>query len=270
MTPSSPAARLPPEIVEIIIAYLIYDMRCLRACTMTCHSWYIVASPHLHRTLVISTHTLGQSTGWQKPFRRKHSLGLLPLVKWLRVHGRNNRYVGLSPTLFNSDTLDQFSALTNVRELEVEYLDIPNFIPHIQQYFKHFLPTLTSLHLREPRGSDRQIIYFIGLFQHLQDLKLIEVGLHHGEEPAEDLTLIPPSIPPLRGRLVMMDFTRVGLLKGMIDLFGGIRFHHMRLLNVDGMRILLGTGAETLETLVLDPADPRGKQLSLSGTSSNQ
>ena len=258
-TPSSPAARLPPEIVEIIIAYLIYDMRCLRACTMICHSWYIVASPHLHRTLVISTHTLGQSTGWQKPFRRKHSLGLLPLVKWLRVHGRNNGYVGLSPTLFNSDTLDQFSALTNVRELEVEYLDIPNFIPHIQRYFGHFLPTLTSLDLKEPRGTNRQVIYFIGQFQHLQDLKLIDVEFYRGEEPANDLTLIPPFIPPLRGRLVMSRFTKVGLLKGMIDLFRGIRFYRMRLFDVDGMRLLFDAGAETLEDLVLDPTDPRGE-----------
>ena len=172
--------------------------------------------------------------------------------------------------LFNSSTLDQFSALTNVRELKVEYLDIPSFIPHIQRYFKYFLPTLTSLGLWGPRGSDRQIVFFIGLFQHLRDLTLINSGVKLGEKPQDDLTLIPPFIPPLQGDLLMIRFTRVGLLKDMIDLFGGVRFYCMRFFDVDGMRLLLDAGAETLETLVVYPTDPRGERLFLRGTSSSQ
>ena len=34
--PLSPTTRLPLELVEIIIAYLIYDTCSLRACTLTC------------------------------------------------------------------------------------------------------------------------------------------------------------------------------------------------------------------------------------------
>ena len=254
----------------MIIAYLIFDARCLRACAMTCRSWYIVAVPHLHRTFTIKAFYLGRERGWPTPLRDMHVLGLLPLVKRLWVYGCNYKRVGLSPALFSSRTLDQFSALTNVRELEVEHLDIPNFIPQIQRYFKHFLPTLASLGLRKPRGSDRQILYFVGLFQHLQDLKLICSGINLGGEPTDDLTLIPPFVPPLQGQLVMMHFTKVGLLKDMIDLFGGIRFRRMRFHDVDGMRLLLRAGAETLEALVLDPTDPRGEQLSLRGTGSSQ
>jgi len=52
-THRSPATRLPLEVVEIIIAYLRYDTRSLRACTQTCHSWYIAAVPHLHHTLTV-------------------------------------------------------------------------------------------------------------------------------------------------------------------------------------------------------------------------
>jgi len=39
----------------------------------------------------------------------------------------------------------------------------------------------------------------------------------------------------------MTRFTRVELLKDMIDLFGGLRFRHMNLCKVDGMRLLPGT-----------------------------
>ena len=242
----------------MIIVYLIYDTRCLRTCTMTCYSWYIIAAPHLHRTLTIETHSRGQNSGWTDPLRCMHVLGLLPLVKRLWVHGCNDSNVGLSPMLFNSHTLRQFSALTNVRELEVEYLDIPNFIPQIRRYFKHFLPTLTSLGLRKPRGSDRQIVYFVGLFQHLQDLKLICSGINLGGEPTDDLTLIPPFVPPLQGELVMMHFTKVGILKDMIDLFGGIRFRYMGLLGVNEMRLLLDACGKSLEVVALCPNDLHG------------
>ena len=112
-------------------------------------------------------------------------------------------------------------------------------------------------------GSRRQILYFIGLFEHLEDLKLYDDRVHFRAEPADDQTPIPPFIPPLRGRLTIMYFTRVGLLEDMIDQFGGIRFHYMDLYHVDGIRLLLDSCAKTLETLRLYPGDPRGKEISL-------
>jgi len=182
--------------LDVIITYLFYDMRSLRACAMTCRSWYTATVPHLNRTLTIETYSRIRSSRWPNPLRRRHALRLLPLVKYLWVYGCNNDNVGLSPTLFSRRTLCQVSALTNVQELEVGYLDIPNFIPQIQQYFKHFLPTLRSLGLREPRGSNRWIIYFIGLFQHLPDLSPIYREVNLREQAAIDLTLVPPFVPP--------------------------------------------------------------------------
>ena len=99
------------------------------------------------------------------------------------------------------------------------------------------------------------------MFEHLDDLKLLYDATDSlREEPADDQTLIPLFIPPLRGRLTMMH-TRVGVLKGMIDLFGGIRFRYMDVFDVEGMRLLLGACAETLETLRLYPTDPCGREL---------
>jgi hypothetical protein len=193
----------------------------------------------------------------------KHKLGLLPLVDTFWSLGANSNHIEFSPKLFNCYTLRHFSALTNVQELGIDYLDIPSFMPRIRRYFGHFLPTVHSLALSEPKGSRRQIVYFIGLFQRLEDLKLLYIRADSQEEPADDLTLIPPFVPPLRGSLMVVRFTRVGLLKDMIDLFGGIRFRHMNLFNVDGMRLLLDACAKTLETVMLYPTDPRGEQLSV-------
>jgi hypothetical protein len=261
---SSPATRLPLEVVETIIGYLAYDKRSLRACVLTCYSWYIAAVPRLHYTLTVSVDPLNRSKlRWPKPILYMHTLGLLPSVREFRIVGSCSRF---SPGLFNCSVLRQFSALTNVRDLEMQYLDISKFMPRIKRYFGNFLPTVQSLALREPKGSRRQIIYFIGLFQHLQDLELLYDESRSQVDPAGDPTLIPAFAPPLRGWLKMTCFKRVGLLKDMIDLFGGLRFRYILLYDVDGMRLLLDACAKTLKVVVLDPTDPRGEQPPLQGT----
>jgi len=256
---SSPATRLPQEIINITIAYLTYDTHTLRACTLTCYSWYIAAVPHLHYALSIETRTLDQMFWRANPLWHMHTLGLLPLVRKLRVVDKNYPNFWFSKKLFNFRVLRPFLTFTNVRKLEIDFLDIPSFLPSIRRYFGHFPPTVQSLTLREPRGSRREIIYFIGLFQHLQNLKFSYDKPKLEEESADDPTLTPLFIPPLRGWLELSCFTRVDLLKDMIDLFGGIRFCYMYLYNVDGMRLLLDACAKTLKILVLNPADPRGE-----------
>jgi len=108
-------------------------------------------------------------------------------------------------------------------------------------------------------------MYFVGLFKHLEDLDLLYGSSSPQGELADDLTLTPPFAPPLGGRLRLTNFRRVGLLRDMIDLFGGIQFYFMDLFNVDGMPLLLDACAKTLKTLVLWPSDPHGKQLSPEG-----
>jgi hypothetical protein len=248
----------------MIIIYLTYDTRSLRACTMTCYSWYIAAVPHLYHTLITTTRSLREDKESMspKPLLYRHKLGLLPLVKvfWLREGSSTS--VVLPQKLFNRGTLHQFSALTNVQKLRIDDLDIPSFMPGIRRYFGNFLPSVLSLSLMEPKGSRRQILYFIGLFEHLENLQLLYC-LGYQKEPADDLTLIPPFIPPLRGWLTLILFTRVGLLEDMIELFGGIRFRHMCLYNVDGMRLLLDACTKTLESVALCPHD--GEQIPLRG-----
>ena len=241
----------------MIIGHLIYDARSLRTCSQTCYSWYIAAVPHIHRTLIARIGLRNQKLRWPNPLRRMHALGLLPLVRALWVRG-DDKYI-FPPKRSNWRILRQSSTLTNDRQLAIEHLDIPSFMPRIRWCFGHFLSTVQQLALVEPKGSRRHIIYFIGLFQHLEDLALIYEGVGFREEPADDLTLIPPFVPPLRGSLMMWCLRDVGLLEDMVNLFGGIQFRHMMLFDVDGMQFLLKACAESLETLQLFPIDPRGE-----------
>ena len=99
-------------------------------------------------------------------------------------------------------------------------LDIPSFIPRIRQYFGQFSPTVQSLTLREPIGSDRQIVFFIGLFSRLEDLKLYGRPYCSSKVLRGGLAPTPISAPPFGGRLSMIRGGH-GLAKTMIDQFGG-------------------------------------------------
>ena len=103
-------------------------------------------------------------------------------------------------------------------------------------------------------------MYFIGLFPNLQDLKLYYYHPTDEQENTEDATLVPLSTPPLRGWLTLTCFTKVNLIKGMIALFGGLRFRCMDLFKVKCVRLLLDACENTLETLRLYPTDEYGEE----------
>jgi hypothetical protein len=181
---------------------------------------------------------------------------LLPFVRTVLI--RRGRSSGFSQKQFDYRTLRQSSALTNVQRLEIDDLDIPSFMPKLQKYFRPFLPTVRSLRLKEPKGSNRQIIFFIGLFQNLENLSLCQQGPSSGVP--EDQTLTPSCTPPLQGRLAVLNWAVAGLFKDMVQLFGQINFSVMNLFAVEETKYLLRACAKTLEVLQLHPNDPLGEQ----------
>ena len=268
----------------MVVAYLIYDMRSLRACSLTYYSLYIAAVPHLHRTLNVDINPCARRiyersvyartiyasplpkyhpSHWSNRIQHMNKLDLLPFVKKLHICDTFFDYSWMSfPGSVYYSLLDKYSTLSNVQELVIEFMDISNFIQRPQRPCRHFLPTVQSLALITPKGSHRQIIYFIRLFQHLEDLKLdLSFPEHNPEEPVDDLTLIPHFAPPLRGQLKMLYSNKVEFLADMINLLGGLRFRSMDLYYVDGMQLLLGACAKTLESLRLHLVNFESKQL---------
>jgi hypothetical protein len=173
-----------------------------------------------------------------------------------------------TPEWLGSRTLRHFSALTNLQELGIDGLQVSSFVPNAQKYFGHLAPTLQFLALKEPKGSCREILYFIGLFPRLQDLKLCSSHTKE-EENTADLALVPLSVPPLCGRLTLSCFGREKLLKEMIKHFGGLRFCYMDLYEVKCARLVLAACAETLKTLRLYSNDKCGEDLFERSTEAN-
>ena len=196
---SSPIAKLPRELVEKIISCFIYDVRTLMACSLTCYSWYIVTVSHLQHSLTTDSRRRLYKKEWPRPLRKSYELGLLPLVKRFRIRLEHPYRGKITPELLDRRTLSYFSALTNLQELGIDNLQVSRFMPTIQEYFGHFSSTLQFLALSKPTGSCRQILYLIGLFPNLRDLKLQWFSPTSEREGTAGTTLVPFSVPPLRG-----------------------------------------------------------------------
>jgi len=245
--------------VDITTSYLFCDGLSRVVCSLTCHSLYATAVRHLHYSLTAvdqGLHPWDEKYLWSNSLRQSYELEPLPLVKRFRFCSPVPQSpFEFTPKLLNGWTFRYFSALTNLQELGIDRLNVSSFMPDIQLCFGHLALTLRFLALREPKGSCRQILYLIGLFPKLQDLKLCYPFPIEEEETTADSALLPSSIPPLDGRLTLTSFTREKLVKDMIALFGGLRFRYLDLFEVDCVRLLLDACADSLETLRLYPTD---------------
>ncbi|KAF9648102.1 hypothetical protein BDM02DRAFT_2358489 [Thelephora ganbajun] len=236
----------------MIIAHVLLDAPTLKACSMTCRSWYIATLPHLHHTLTLRKYPSDPTHAELRPLRKLDKMRLLPFVKRLRIlQGGLTASPWFLPTTFNCRNLAYFSTLTNVQVLGIDNLDLGMFVPEAQLYFGHFTSTLRSLTLRTPRGTYNQLLYLLGLFPNIDDFRLIYYPTPESPPPGQ--VLVPRSAPSLRGRLTLSSFGGEGFLRDLSKLAGGLRFRHMDLFDADGTRFLLDTCADTLETLRIYP-----------------
>ena len=226
------------------------------ACTLICRSWYTAAVPHLYPTLCIAFDDENQRFEWSNPIQHMQTPTFLPFDKSVRISSRPQN--ALFPRLPNSNIIRGYPALNNIQFLEIHELDIPRLTRNIRRNFSHFLPKVRSLSLMAPKGSCQQIIFFIGLFRNLENIFLSEPDIPGGELP-DDPKLIPPFIPPLRGRLTARSIASAGLFKDMIHSFGRIQFHRFDLYDVPETQLLLDACVNTLKGLHLYPDNLRGE-----------
>jgi hypothetical protein len=230
----------------MIIAHIPRDLDTLKALSLTCRSWYIATVPHLHHTLALGDKAPSITGGELMPLSQLHRLGLLPLIKEIRVVQWHAKW--FEPHAFSRRDLRYFSALTNVGTLEINHLDISRFMPSIERYFGHFSPTLRSIALSSPFCTPRQLSHFLSLFPNLDDIKIY--GVIHPPNNTLDTKLVPFSAPRLRGRLVLHQFDSVETWTGLFTAGGGLQFKYMDLWKVGGCKpALFEACAGTLETL---------------------
>ena len=241
--------RVPYEVVEMIIADLSHDVDSLKACSLTCRSWYIVAVPHIQHTLILGR---GVTPSGLKPLPRLHALGYMPLVKEIRVEQWGSVGTWFVPPEIGPKGLRYFSAFTNVHTLKIQNFEICCFIPGIERYFIHFSPTLRSVTLYDPCCTPRQLSHFLSLFPNLDDVEILRVCHPAPHRISPDAELVPFSAPKLRGQLTLYDFGSIDTWTHMIASCGGLRFRHMDLRgSTKCAPSLLRACANTLETLQL-------------------
>jgi len=105
------ACCIPHEIVEMIVV-LTHNLGDLKACSRTCRSWYTAAVPHLHHTFTLVGGGPDVNRNRLEPLPKLHKLGLMPLVKVIRVEQWPATDFWFMPQTFNNRTLHSFSALT--------------------------------------------------------------------------------------------------------------------------------------------------------------
>ena len=246
----SKSAKFPQELVDEIISN-VYDRDTLLSCSKTCYSLYIAARPHLHRSLSLNW----TDKEWPKQVQELYELDLFPLFKRSRIdHNWGFTPLDSPSKQFYRDNLRHFSALKNLQDLWIDNLEPSSFMSDMGKYFSHLAPTLQSLALKNPKGSLRQTLYFIGFFPNLQDLNLSTSNSNEAETTAS-LALVPPSRPPLRGWLTLEHSTGEKFVEDMISVHGGLRFRYVELvwMGESDAQQLLDACVETLETLQLGP-----------------
>ena len=246
----------------MITAHLARDLRNLKACSLTCRSWYLVVAPRLHHTLTLSaemprfTHHGEKkrlSTHYKlKPLSELHHLDLIPLVKKIRVEQQVgwNSDPWLVPRAFSRRDLRYFSAFANVQVLVLQGLQIYCFIPGIERYFEHFSPTLQSIALYDPCCTPEQLSHFFSLFPNLDDIEIHRATAYTPDAAVPDTVLGSFSTPKLRGRLTLYNFNWAETWTHLANPCGGLRFRQVDLhWSTTCVPVLMEACAETLETL---------------------
>ena len=214
---------------------------------MTCRSWYIVAAPHIHHTLILGR---GVTHGGLKPLSKLRGLDLMPFIQEIRVEQPRGAVNWFVPRAFGRRSLRYFSAFAKVHTLRLQRLEIYRFFPRVKRYFEQFSPTLRSIVLSDTHGSPRQLSHFLSLFSNLDDVKIWGLNTSVPNVTALDAMLVPFATPKLRGRLALGVFNWVETWTHLIASCGGLRFRHMELCtSVYSTPLLLEACAETLETL---------------------
>jgi len=243
----------PHDIVEMIIAHLVHHRRTLKAYSLTCHSWYTAAVPHLHHTVTLTGGRPEIGRSRLEPLPRLHELGLISFVREIRVKQDPGSSSWFVPQAFD---LRYFSALANIHTLSLENMQIHRFIPDTEHYFGNFSPTLVSITLYDPYCSPQQLSHFLSFFPNLDDIGIRISHTHTLDTTVPDMELVPFSKPKLRGRLALYNFPWVETWTHMIASCGGLRFHHVDLRkSASYAPLLLEACADTLVTLRFDPTD---------------
>jgi len=255
---------LPDDIICEIFGLL--DMESLKSCSLTGKALSYSAKPFLHRTLHLAPRLRNFATH-NVPGRWNELEGLPTLGERGLLQHTRHISISLRRNLILSYDLEpypqQLRTLTNLRSLKVRWLDVPSFIPKMDEYFGAFFGSLQSLGLESPGGDCEQILYFVCQFRDLQDLKINSL-----QDPSRSMrsggsNFEIKTSPPLNGTLDL-HLVKMGttwgdsngdqlILSALLALPSGLKFRTLKLSGCVGnnLRLLVDSCGPTLECMEL-------------------
>ena len=256
---------LPDDIICEIFTLL--DMEALKSCSLSGKALSCSSKPFIHRTLYLVTPPSGvypmkpKAPGPWKAFEGLQILserGLLQHTRHISISLPRN-------PLFPHDLqphIHHLRTIANLRSLKTRVLDVPSFIPKMEEYFGTFLGTLQSLELEIPRGDHKQILYFVSQFPNLRDLTIKGLqdyshSMRNGG-PHFDIKTSPPLDGTLDLQLNMnpgstwSDSTRMGpqlFLDDLITLPSGLKPRILKISGYNGnnLQLLVDACAPSLQ-----------------------
>lgn len=253
---------LPDDVIHEIFSLL--DMESLKSCSLTGKAISGPAKPFLHQTLSLTPQR--RRDGVQSWPREPNTPGNWNEFKGLPVLGERGLlqytrhlsiFLNRNP-LFPHDLqrhIQYFHTLTNVRSFKTCWLDIPSFLPKMEEYFGSFYGSLQSLELEHPRGDHKQILYFICQFTNLRDLKIKGLQPHAHSMRNGGLHFDINTFPPLDGVLDLemfsgtIDMGVTLVLNSLVTVPLNFRTLKLSGCTVDHSKLLVGACSSSLECI---------------------
>lgn len=197
--------RLPPELVDEILGYLLDDLPTLNACSLTCkimlgsarpliRTWVFLVSTWDHRSNARFTKSLlkrskGSSDPFEKPVIPADRLGLLQSTRRLAI--RKGR-LPLTPQSLKP-YIPHIRSISKLQTLIIGGLDVSLLAPVFDKYFWRFNRSLRGLGFKKPFDFEHQLVRFTNQFPMLEDLKIHSSHIVYSHPGTQ-----PPKSPPFR------------------------------------------------------------------------
>jgi hypothetical protein len=244
---------LPQELVDEILAYLKDDLSSLTSCSKSCKALFCSTRPLIYRTFCLTRYTAGTYRSGSLNRGGFDALRLAERAQVLQYATRldiclGNKFVpkNLQPHL------RYFHAMRGITSLTIYRLDVARFLPALDKWFGHIMPTLRSLTLIGARTSTEDIFHLVFRFPLLQDLHLEEF-LQADCRPPQPY--IPPELtisPPLNGTLRFWGtYSSDNFIRSLASAPGGIHFRSVEVGDVGmiSFQALIDACSKTIETI---------------------
>ena len=250
--------RLPQELVDEILGYLLDDLNALKACSRTCKSLFGATRPLIHQRLCLVSRPagLGHPKEPRSSLRKRTPEAFKRLIDADRSGLlRYTRYLTfkIEDDSFNPENMQKYHphlrSITNLHSLTLMPFRVRPFIPVFNECFGTFTRTLRHLDIRNAHTTELQILYVISRFPLLEDLTVIS-PIEDAADPWEHHP-VPATTqsPPLRGTLVLVQMGSRELFEGLGALPSGLNSRSLEFFRCRESQVVLDACSHTVTSI---------------------